>query len=275
MIKEGDTLPIVTWDMYTCDVKGAGGFFGKKLKRSWKKFNSNELFEKRSLVVGIPGAWTDTCTMQMQHLEGMFDSIYTKDIEDIYLLSVDNSFVMQSWLWGTYTIKLKFIADGNAEFGKKIGMLVDKSNMGYGENRYWRFAMVVEHNKVEKLFIEPGKADNVAFQYDPWEATTTANIMKYLYSTGRTQGPPDENRWFYKVPHPEVDTSKFSDNDETNEEAKIQADKEWIKYHEANADVQDFNPETDSIYHKEMEEEQKQAEQKREDEEMESNMLGS
>ena len=275
MIKEGDTLPIVTWDMYTCDSKNVGGFFGKKAKRSWKKLNSNDLFEKRSLVVGIPGAWTDTCTMQMQHLEGHFDAIYTKDIEDIYVLSVDNSFVMQSWLWGMYSIKLKFIADGNAEFGKKIGMLVDKSNMGYGENRYWRFAMVVEHNKVEKLFIEPGKADNVDFDYDPWIESHTPKILKYLHSTGRRQDPPDESRWFANVPFPEVDTSQFGtpiERDVDYEAAQAKADEDWIAFHEANADVQDFNPETDSIYHKEMEEE---AKRKKDDEEMESNMLGS
>ncbi len=271
MIKEGDTLPIVTWDMYTCDSRNPGGFFGKHAKRSWKKLQSDKMFEKRCIVVGVPGAWTDKCTFQMSSYEGMFDSLYTKDIENIYFLSVNDSYVMQSWFWGHFIIKLGFIADGNGEFTEKIGMLVDKSNMGYSK-RSWRYAMVVENNKVEKLLAEKGIDDNVAFDFDPFVDSGVEKMIKYLRSIGRKQGPPDEGRWYFKVPFPEVDTSKFGQEMERDFVKNLaEQDLEYSKWMEENKDAQDFNPETDSIYHKEMEEEDRM----KQDDEMESKMLGS
>lgn len=48
------------------------------------------------------------------------------------------------------------LPDGNTEFSKKVGALVDKSAIGFGM-RSWRYSMVVNDGKVEKIFCEPHK----------------------------------------------------------------------------------------------------------------------
>ena len=55
---------------------------------------------------------------------------------------------------------VKLVPDGNAYFTRSMGMLVNKSNLGFGE-RSWRYAAVVDKGIIEKLFIESGKRDNV------------------------------------------------------------------------------------------------------------------
>jgi hypothetical protein len=72
---------------------------------------------------------------------------------------------------------IKFIPDGNGEFTRQMGMLVDKSNLGFGM-RSWRYAMVVNDGVVEAFFEEPGREDNC--DSDPYGVTSPENIMEYL-----------------------------------------------------------------------------------------------
>lgn len=271
MIKEGDTLPIINWNMYRRQ-KGVNGPIGheagwdKAPPRAWEKWNSEEMFKDRCVVIGIPGAWTDKCTHQLQMYDGQFDMIFTKDVENIYFMSVNDSYTMQAWLWAHYVIKVDWIADGNAEFTEKIGMLVDKSNMEYGK-RSWRYAMVVENNVVEKLFVEDGMEDNVEFDFDPYKETQWDIVYKYLLSAGRRQDPPDETRWYWDVPREE---RVISDDEQVPfEELLKKSAKEDADYNRENADYINFNPSIDSIAHKEKEEQDKR------DRDMEDGMLGS
>ena len=274
MVKEGDTLPIVTWDMYRRE-KGVNGPIGydaawdKAPPQIWQKFKSDEMFKDRCIVVGIPGAWTKTCTHQLQMFDGQFDMLYTKDIENIYFIGVNDSFCMQSWLWAHFVIKVDWIADGNSEFTEKIGMLVDKSNMGYGK-RSWRYAMVVENNVVEKLLVEEGMDDNLAHNVDPYKESHWDNVYKYLKIAGRKQDPPDENRWYWDVPTAER-TSSGDETPPSFEEILKHGAKEEAIYNRENADYINFDPNKDSIAHKEQEE----LEKAKKDKDMEDGMLGS
>jgi hypothetical protein len=54
---------------------------------------------------------------------------------------------MRKWMLDQNVCKIKFIPDGNGEFTRKMGMLVDKSNLGFGY-RSWRYAMVVDTVKL-------------------------------------------------------------------------------------------------------------------------------
>jgi peroxiredoxin len=127
------------------------------------KTNNENLFEylknKKVVIFGIPGAFTPTCSDQ--HLPGFIklsEHIKNKGIDEIFCLSVNDHFVMQSWLLN-YSEKhiIKGIADGNAEVTKFLKLLSDKSENFMGM-RCLRFAMIVNNNVIEKLFIEePGK----------------------------------------------------------------------------------------------------------------------
>jgi peroxiredoxin len=69
------------------------------------------------------------------------------------------------------------LPDGNGEFTRKMGMLVDKSNLGFGL-RSWRYSMVVNDGQIEKIFVEPGYSDNCGT--DPFEVSDADTMLAYL-----------------------------------------------------------------------------------------------
>ena len=71
------------------------------------------------------------------------------------------------------------LPDGNGDFTQGMNMLVDKSNVGFGK-RSWRYSMVVNDGKIEKLFAEEGKQDNSTS--DPFDVSSAAVMLDYLKS---------------------------------------------------------------------------------------------
>ena len=145
---------------------------------------SAELFDgKRVVLFSLPGAFTPTCSAyQLPGFEEKFDDFIGSGIDAIYCISVNDGFVMNSWAQDQNIEKVKLIPDGNAHFTRSMGMLVSKSNLGFGD-RSWRYAMVVDNGIIEKLFIEVGQRDNA--ETDPYEATTPEVVLDYLKTTVR------------------------------------------------------------------------------------------
>ena len=119
----------------------------------------DEFKNKRLILFGVPGAFTPTCSEK--HLPGyikLYDSFKKKHIDEIYCLSVNDHYVMISWLISySENHQIKGIADGNAEISKYYNLITDKSKnfMGY---RSSRFAMFIENNQITSLKIEePGE----------------------------------------------------------------------------------------------------------------------
>ena len=142
---------------------------------------SKELFDgKRVVIFSLPGAFTPTCSAyQLPGFEEKYDDFIGSGIDDIYCLSVNDGFVMNAWAKGQGIEKVKLIPDGNAYFTRSMGMLVTKSNLGFGD-RSWRYAAVVNDGIIEKLFVEAGKRDNA--DTDPYEVTNPETILSYLKS---------------------------------------------------------------------------------------------
>jgi len=116
---------------------------------------SNIMANKKVVIFGVPGAFTPTCSEK--HLPGylnFIDQLRDKNVEDIYCISVNDVFVMKAWL-ASYPKgnSIKGIADGNAEFAKKMDLLVDYSGNFMG-NRCNRFALIAEDNSIIKFNIE-------------------------------------------------------------------------------------------------------------------------
>ena len=63
-------------------------------------------------------------------------------------------FVMFQWGKQQGNKNIFLLPDGNGEFTRKMGMLVDKSNLGFGM-RSWRYSMLVNDGEIEKMFVEP------------------------------------------------------------------------------------------------------------------------
>ena len=137
--------------------------------------------EKRVVIFGLPGAFTPTCSAyQLPGFEEKYDDFKNLGIDEIYCISVNDGFVMNAWAQDQNIQNVKLIPDGNAYFTRSMGMLVSKSNLGFGE-RSWRYAAVVKDGIIEKLFVEDGQRDNA--DSDPYEATTPENVLNYVRST--------------------------------------------------------------------------------------------
>jgi peroxiredoxin len=143
---------------------------------------SSELFDgKRVVIFSLPGAFTPTCSAyQLPGFEEKYDDFISLGIDAIYCVSVNDGFVMIAWAQDQNIDKVKLIPDGNAYFTRSMGMLVNKSNLGFGD-RSWRYAAVVDNGVIEKLFVEVGQRDNA--DTDPYEATTPEVIFEYVKTT--------------------------------------------------------------------------------------------
>ena len=149
----------------------------------WEDVTTWDLFAgKRVVLFSLPGAFTPTCsTYQLPGFEEKFAEFKALGIKDIYCVSVNDAFVMNAWAKAQKVKKVKVIPDGSGMFTRKMGMLVHKDNLGFGE-RSWRYACVVNNGKIEKWFIEPGAEDNCPV--DPYGETTPENILNWLKENG-------------------------------------------------------------------------------------------
>ena len=89
------------------------------------------------------------------------DAFKAKGVDTIAVTGVNDVFVMEAWKKATGADgKIDFLADGNGEFAKAIGMDFDGSGNGLGI-RSKRYSMLVDDGVVKALNIEeaPGKCD--------------------------------------------------------------------------------------------------------------------
>ena len=158
------------------DEKGGCTFIGG----SWVDKTTDELFKgKRIVIFSLPGAFTPTCSgKQLPGFESNYDRIRTSNIDEVYCVSVNDSFVMNAWAHHSGIKKVKLIADGTGEFTRAMGMLVDKPKQGFGM-RSWRYSMVVNNGEVLKVFEEPGK-NNASDDDDPYTVSDPDTMIKYL-----------------------------------------------------------------------------------------------
>jgi peroxiredoxin len=84
---------------------------------------------------------------------------------------------MYEWGRGQGISKVRLIPDGSAEFTDKIGMLVTKHDLGFG-NRSWRYSMFVDNGEIKQVFAEPGFANDCPV--DPFEVSDVNTMMEYL-----------------------------------------------------------------------------------------------
>ena len=145
----------------------------------WVEKTTNDFFGKgKYILFSLPGAFTPTCsTYQLPNFEKLYSEFKSLGINEIYCMSVNDSFVMNAWAKHHDIKRIKVIPDGNAEFTHGVDMLVQKNNLGFGM-RSWRYAAIIEDGAVEKLLVEPGKDDNV--EDDPYAISSPENVMKYL-----------------------------------------------------------------------------------------------
>jgi len=165
------TIPMVTWNKRAIPE-------GEK-DYTWIEENSEDIFkDKRVVVFALPGAFTPTCSStHLPGYEARYDKILEQDVDEIYCLSVNDSFVMNAWFSHLGITNVKPIADGNGSFTRQMGMLVKKEAVDFGY-RSQRYSMVVDNGRVEMIFVEEGKEDNYAG--DPFSVSDAESMLFYL-----------------------------------------------------------------------------------------------
>jgi len=146
----------------------------------WDDKSTDDLFKgKRVVVVSLPGAFTPTCSSkQLPKYEEMYDQFKAAGIDAVYCVSVNDAFVMNAWAKDLGVEKVEMVPDGDGVFTRGMNMLVDKPAQGFGL-RSWRYAMVVNNKKVEKMFVEEG-LNNLGLDDDPYTESTPEAVLEYL-----------------------------------------------------------------------------------------------
>ena len=124
--REGQRVPQATFKTRT-----EGG--------DWKNVTSDEIFKGRTVVVfSLPGAFTPTCSStHVPRYNELAPAFKANGVDEIVCLSVNDAFVMNEWARSQECGDIRLLPDGNGEFTGKMGLLVDKSDLGFGK-RSWR-----------------------------------------------------------------------------------------------------------------------------------------
>ncbi len=120
-----------------------------------KKINILDLCNEKTIILGMPGAFTKTCSAI--HLPGYiknYELANKKGISKIVCISVNDPNVMKAWGEDQNAgSKIFMVGDPFLKFTKAIGAEVDKSEKGLGI-RSNRYTMLVENGEVKKLEVE-------------------------------------------------------------------------------------------------------------------------
>lgn len=158
---EGHIVPSVVWPTR----KGA----------EWININSDDIFKGRTVVVfSLPGAFTPTCSStHLPRYNELAPVFYENGVDEIVCISVNDTFVMNEWAKDQACNNVTLIPDGNGEFTDGMGMLVDKTDLGFG-SRSWRYSMLVNDGVIVKMFIEPNLPG------DPFEVSDAETMLHYI-----------------------------------------------------------------------------------------------
>ena len=172
-------LPKVIFKIREGDITEDGGCSFEE--GSWVEKSTDDIFkDKRIIIFSLPGAFTPTCTsQQLPGFESKYEDFKAMEIDEIYCISVNDSFTMNAWACNEGIKNVKVLPDGSGVFTEGMNMLVKKDNVGFGE-RSWRYAAFVNNGIVEKMFEEPGKEDNCVS--DPYGESSPEKVLAYLLS---------------------------------------------------------------------------------------------
>jgi len=152
-IKVGDKLPPGTLNEFI-EVEGNGCSVGPNT------FKVEDLVKgKKIAIFALPGAFTPTCSAKHvpSYIEN-FNALKGKGVDEIWCVSVNDAFVMGAWSRDQKAGgKIRFMADGSADYTKKLGLELDLNARGMGM-RSQRYSMLVDDGVVKTLNVEaPGK----------------------------------------------------------------------------------------------------------------------
>ena len=153
--------------------------FKVRVAGEWVHMLTDDYFKNKKVIVfSLPGAFTPTCSEhQLPGFQAHYKKFKELGIDEIYCISVNDSFVRNDWFDNQQITDIKGIPDGSVKFTRAMGMLVEKDDKGFGY-RSWRYAMVVDNGVITNFFEEPGLKDNCTS--DPYGESSPENVLKCL-----------------------------------------------------------------------------------------------
>jgi len=141
----------------------------------WDEVTTDQVFKGRTVVAfALPGAYTPTCSSShLPRYNELAPALRRAGVDEIVCISVNDPFVMAEWQKDQNAPQITFLPDGNGEFTRQMGMLVDKSDLNFGP-RSWRYSMLVKDGVIQKMFIEPEK------EGDPYEVSDADTMLHYI-----------------------------------------------------------------------------------------------
>jgi peroxiredoxin len=110
---------------------------------------------KKVALFAVPGAYTPTCSKL--HLPGYvqrYDELKAKGFDMVACTAVNDVHVLTAWSKDAGAAgKILMLADGSADFARKIGLENDLTARGMGV-RSKRYSMIVEDGVVKSLNVE-------------------------------------------------------------------------------------------------------------------------
>lgn len=173
-IIEGGKVPQVTFKTRVRDesVEGPNPF-------RWQDLKTSDIFKGKNIVLfALPGAFTPTCSST--HLPGyekQYKEFKKLGVDQVICLSVNDAFTMFQWANHLKAKNVFMLPDGNGDFTEKMGMMVKKTNLGFG-NRSWRYSMHVVDGVIKKMFVEKGFKDSA--KDDPFMVSDADTMLAYL-----------------------------------------------------------------------------------------------
>lgn len=158
--------------------------FKTRLDNEWRDLTTDDLFKGKTVVVfSLPGAYTPTCSStHLPRFNELAPVFRQNGVDDIVCFSVNDAFVMNEWKQGQEADGITFVPDGNGDFARGMGMLVDKRDLGFGM-RSWRYSMLVRDGLIEKMFIEE-EAEG-----DPFAVSDADTMLRHINPEARVPEP--------------------------------------------------------------------------------------
>ncbi|PSN64436.1 AhpC/TSA family protein [Corynespora cassiicola Philippines] len=138
-VKVGDRLPDV--DL----MEGSPG----------NKVNLAKELKGKGLIIGVPAAYSPACSES--HIPGYINSAKLKAAGDVFVVSVNDAFVMKAWaktLDPSGSSGIRFLADPSLSFTKALDLAFDGAAI-FGGDRSKRYALVIEDGAVKEAHVEP------------------------------------------------------------------------------------------------------------------------
>ncbi|KAF1963365.1 AhpC/TSA family protein [Byssothecium circinans] len=139
-VKVGDKIP---------DVELMESSPGNKVKIA------DELKTGKGLIIGVPAAFSPSCSEA--HIPGYINSTKLKNAGRVYVVSVNDAFVMKAWaktLDPAGSSGVRFLADPDLRFTKSLDLAFEGAAI-FGGDRSKRYALLTEDGVVKEAHVEP------------------------------------------------------------------------------------------------------------------------